>query len=989
VDGEGAWGLKNAGLVEGVEVSEQPVQESAGQVIAFGPFRLHPAQRLVLKGDTPVHLGSRACEILMALVEKHGQVVGKRELLARVWPDTIVEEASLRVHIAALRRALGDGGVGRRYITNVPGRGYSFVAPISVTEAQAGPAAPQPPPSQNARQPSMPLALARMVGRSGVVSALAEQLSKSRFVTVVGPGGLGKTTVALAVADRLRADFTDGVHFVDLAPLTDSLLVPSTLAAQLGIGAHAENPLPGLIAFLREKNCLIVLDSCEHVIEAAATLAEEIVGRTSRMRILATSREALRAEGEHVHRLSPLGFPTAAQNVTAAGALDYPAVQLFVDRVAASLGSFELADGEAPVVAEICRRLDGIPLAIEMAASRVDTFGVAGLAAGLNDRFQLLMQGRRTALPRHRTLSATLDWSYSHLSETERLVLRQLSAFVGAFTMEAASEVLGQASVSPLAVIDAVANLVAKSLVWADVGGATAFYRLSDATRAYALAKLEESGERHPIARAHAGYYRAALEKAQIDWETRSAGEWLLRHRHLMDNARAALDWAFSPAGDAATGVAITLGSVPLWFGLSLTKECVERVDRALAAFSADRDPQNALRLYATRAWSLMQTLGSVPATQDAWTRVLELSEDLGDVDYELRALWGLWSGLLNSNDFRAALELAERFSAIAKSRSSSADVLIGERMIGYIVHLMGDQTRARRHIERMLGDYVPPLIGAQVIRFVFDQRATAQCFLARILWLQGCGDQAVGLSKEVVETASARGDGLSLCQALVQGACPVALFVGDLDALERYVSMLLDYSDRHALDFWQAFGRCFQSALTIRRGHLAEGLGKLGSALDRLREIRFGVYYGAFLSEFADALARSGRPEDGRRAIDEALARAERNEERWYQPELLRIKGEIALRQGLPNAAEEAEMHFLESLDWSRRQETIAWRLRTATSLASLYVRENRMAEAREALAPVQAAFTEGLATADLRAAKALLDRLPGGRRGRGGKRS
>ena len=166
---------------------------------------------------------------------------------------------------------------------------------------------------------------------------------------------------------------------------------------------------------------------------------------------------------------------------------------------------------------------------------------------------------------------------------------------------------------------------------------------------------------------------------------------------------RAALDWAFSPAGDPATGVAITVGAVPLWFELSLTSECAERVDRALAVLSAGNDAESEMRLHAARAWSLMQTQGALPATQAAWTRVLELSEQQGDVDYQLRALWGLWSGLLNRNEFRAALELAERFSELANSRSRNADVLVGERMIGYIVHLMGDQPRARRHLERML----------------------------------------------------------------------------------------------------------------------------------------------------------------------------------------------------------------------------------------------------------------------------------------------
>ena len=219
--------------------------------------------------------------------------------------------------------------------------------------------------------------------------------------------------------------------------------------------------------------------------------------------------------------------------------------------------------------------------------------------------------------------------------------------------------------------------------------------------------------------------------------------------------------------------------------------------------------------------------------------------------------------------------------------------------MIGYILHLMGDQTKARHHIERMLGEYEVPVVGAQIIRFVFDQRATAQCFLARILWLQGQAERATSLTEEIVATALVGNDGLSLCQTLVQGACPVALFVGDLEALDRYVTMLLDYSERQALDFWQAFGRCFRGVLTIRRGRIPEGLAMLGAALGELRDIQFGVYYGVFLSEYADALSLVARVDEGRKAIDEALERSARNEERWYVAELLRIKGEIVLRQG------------------------------------------------------------------------------------------
>jgi predicted ATPase/DNA-binding winged helix-turn-helix (wHTH) protein len=942
--------------------------------ISFGPFRLLPARQLLLEGDKPVRLGSRACDILITLVEQPGQLVSNKELMARVWPNIFVEEGNLRVHVAALRRALGDGQAGKRYITNTPGRGYSFVAPISLSEDPREAAAL---PKIVERRQDLPVPLARVVGRSDLVPAIAAQLQRHRFVTIVGPGGIGKTTVAVAVAESLHGSFKDGVRFVDLAPLTDPLLVPSALATLLGVGVRSDKPLPNLIAFLKQKQLLVVLDSCEHVIEAAATLAEEIYGGTKGTHILATSREALRVEGERVHRLSPLTFPTRTAGLRAVEALEFPAVQLFVERAAASLGAFELSEAEAPLVADICRRLDGIALAIEIAASRVDAFGVAGLAARLNDRFRLLMQGRRTALPRHQTLGATLDWSYAQLPEIERLVLRRLAVFAGPFTMESASAILAAAGTAAADAVDAVANLIAKSLVSAGIDEAIAFYRLLDTTRAYALEKLKESGEVDRLARLHADHYRALLEQALGEWEIRPATEWLGHHRHLVDNVRAALDWSFSPAGESPTGVALTDAAVPLWFELSLTRECGERVDRALAAPAASRSADREMRLCAARAWSLMQTSGFVPETQAAWAHVLEVSEQQGDADYQLRALWGLWAGLVNRGELRPALSLAERFSDLARRQTDTTDLLVGDRMVGYVLHLLGDQAEARRYIERMLGRYEVPVVGAQIIRFVFDQRAMAQCFLARILWLQGFADQAVRLVRGIVDGALAGSDVLSLCQALVQAACPVAFFLGDLDAAERYVMMLLDHSARQDLNFWQAFGHGFQGVLVIRRGHVVEGLTRLGAALDELREIQFGVFYGLFLGEFADALGRAGRATEGLVAIDEALARSKRNDECWYLPELLRIKGELVLRERGRDAPHVAERYFLESLDWSHRQQTPAWELRTTISLGALWRDQSRTYDARNLVAPSYARFTEGFGTSDLQAARRLLKEL------------
>jgi predicted ATPase/DNA-binding winged helix-turn-helix (wHTH) protein len=948
---------------------------ASGGQYSFGPFRLLAAQQLLLEGDAPVRVGGRARDILNALLERPGQVMSKEDLIARVWPHTFVEDGSLKVHVAALRKALGDGQAGNRYIANIPGRGYSFVGRVFFSEESKS---PLPPPLEPQERPSdLPAPLSRMVGRAGVVQSISDQLRTHRFVTIVGPGGIGKTSVALAVANGLVAAFADDVRFVDLAPLNDPLLVPSALAAALGASARSAISTQSLVSALRDRRVLIVLDNCEHIIEAVAALAEEVFVGARHAHILATSRESLRVDGERVHRLAPLESPPQSEGLKASDALAFPAVQLFVERAAASMNAFELTDAEAPVVADICRRLDGIALAIEIAAGRADAFGVGGLAARLNDRFGLMMRGRRTALTRHQTLSTTLDWSYALLPEFERIALRRVGIFVGVFTMESASAVLSDERLPASELANCVANLVAKSLITANVDGPVAFYRLLDMTRAYALLKLDEGAERTAIARRHAEHFRGLLQKAEIAWRERPARAWAEDHRHLIDNVRAALDWAFSSEGDVAIGVAVAVAAVPLWFQLSFVDECGERVRLALSVADAKGEPRQAMQLHAAQAWSLMQTRGSVNETRAAWLAVLDLAETAGDDDYQLRALWGLWAGLLNNTELRSALSLAQRFCDLAAKRVDLSDRLVGDRMIGYILHLLGDQVSARRHIERMLAEYAVPTVGGQIIRFIFDQRTTARCFLARILWLQGFPDQAAAMVESVVEEALAGDDILSVCQALVQAACPVSLFVGDITKLERFVAMLLDYAAKHALEFWQAWGHCFESVLFMRRGDTAAGLQRLNAAIRDLRDIGYGVYYVVFLSEFAEASGRIGKVAQGLTAIEEALARCARNEEHWYLPELLRVKGVLLLAKKTSDETVAARDCFLNSLQWARSQQTRSWELRTAIDFSRMLGDEGEPVQALALIKPIFEAFTEGRDTADLRAASLLINAL------------
>jgi predicted ATPase/DNA-binding winged helix-turn-helix (wHTH) protein len=939
------------------------------RAFAFGPFRLFPARQLLLEGESPVRLGGRARDLLVALVEQAGQVITKEALIARLWPNIAVEEAALRVHVAALRKALREGQEGRRYIANIAGRGYAFVGEVV--------AADEPDPGANAPpEPMPPLSMVRLFGRAEVIERLSTKLAQQRLITITGPGGIGKTSVALAVADLMRPRLPDGVCLVDFAPLTDSKLVPTALASALGIGVVSENPLPSLVALLRNREMLIVLDNCEHVIDAAALLAQSLTQGGARLRILATSREPMRVSGESLFRLAPLAMPEISGGLTAPIAMTYSAVQLFVERAAMCLGEFSLTDAHAPAVANICRRLDGIPLAIEMAASRVDAFGISGLADVLDDRFRLAMRGRRTALPRHQTLSTTLDWSYQLLPETERLVLRRLAVFAGFFTILDATGVIVDGDGADHEALESIANLAAKSLLVVNLETPVVTYRLLETTRAYALQKLEESGERTAYARRHARQCLAAMQAANAAWEASPPETWLARHRHLIDHVRAALDLTSPAEDEAATAVALTVAALPLWYQLSLLSECYQRARHALGLPAAARSAPQEMRLHAAVAWSLMQIKGFVQETRDTWTILLGLSRDYNDLDHQLRALWGLWAARVSEGALRTALALAEEFSSLAQ-QAAETDRCVGDRMLGHSLHLLGEQAGAREHLERMLANYAPPVTGAHAMRYIFDQKALARCFLARISWLQGYPDHAMKIACDVTNDERARGDALSLCQVLVQAACPIGLLVGDLVAVEEFVSDLIELSLRHDWHFWHAFGSCFRGVLTVQRGDLAAGLHLLEEALSGLRNIDFGVHYLYFLCEYASALGLAGRTERGLEVIEQAIDRSDCNDERWCIAEVLRIKGELLHHQGKLTAA---DAEFATARVWAERQGALSLLLRIATGAGRLWQDMGRAAAARAELTSVCGRFTEGFGTADYRSARAVLDGLNSG---------
>jgi predicted ATPase/DNA-binding winged helix-turn-helix (wHTH) protein len=932
--------------------------------LSFGPFRLSKEQRLLFEGDAPVRLGGRALDLLVSLVDRPGELVTKGELMARVWPETTVEENNLKVHIAALRRALGDGKCGQRYIVTTPGRGYRFVAPVSLVDV------PDNSFPSIKRRHNLPAMLTRLVGQSDTVADLAEKLKRQRFMTIVGAGGVGKTSLAMSVAETLIQHYEDGLWLAEFSSLSDDRLVLHTVAGVLGLELGSDDPLPALLAAIRGRQFLLVLDNCEHVIGTVAGLTTALHREAPNVSILATSREPLLADGEHIYRLQPLATPPPGHQGTAAAVLAYPAVQLFLERVNATLSDFELNDANANLVSTICSKLDGIPLAIEFAAARIEAFGVAGVAAGLDHRLHLLTSGCRTAPSHHRTIRTTLDWSYELLPENERRALQCLAIFSAPFSMQAACIVVGE-EVSPSELIESIAKLVSKSLLSAHTGGVTVVYRLLETTRIYAREKLAQSKALRRIIRRHAEYCRDACEELASSWEGSSGGERLSSCGRLIDEVRSALEFAFSSSGDPEFGVSLVIAAVPLWFELCFLEEARRNVERAMRETNADIDQRR--RKAALGASRLFSSRGA-GARRAPWTDSPQQFDARTGADQKLRMLWRLWSYRTFVSDHRAAMNIADHFRLVSLE-CGPRELAIANRLLGVTLHGMGDQGGSRRCLESMLDSYDGSASRLDINRFQFDQRVSARSIMARVLWLQGFPDQAVRAVREAVETARELNHSMSLCIALANGACPVYLYVGDNAGAERAVATLSDPAVNGGVQLYQAWARGFQSVVEMRRGDLAvEGVR---SMRDWLHRFPYPLNYTALLGEVSENLGRLGLTGEGLESIGDALEHAERTGENWCVAELLRVKADLVLREAAPSAIAVAEGLFNQSLDWARQQGALSWNLRTSISYAHFLRDQGLASEARDVLAGPYGRFSEGFGTADLRHANELLGAL------------
>jgi predicted ATPase len=676
-----------------------------------------------------------------------------------------------------------------------------------------------------------------------------------------------------------------------------------------------------------------------------------------------------------VHRLAPLALPPNDPGLSATVALGFPATQMFVERARSSGADFDLTDSNAAIIAGMCRRLDGVPLAIELAAGRVEAYGLEQTAALLDQRLALLWLGQRTAPPRQKTLQATLDWSFGLLSGLERTVLRRLSVFVGFFTLEAAIAVVTNDTIDKGLVVGAIDSLVAKSMVATRPLGAMVRYRLLPTTRTYARDINDDGAAGAELAMRHATYFRQWLERAGSDWPALSTTAQRAPHLAALGNVRAALEWCFGANGNIATGIELAAAAAPVFLLMSLLTECHRWSERALHALDDTTCPApQEMQLQTALGLSMMFTKDNSEDVREALTRGLELAKQCGDLRYQLQLLGGLHLFHERIGEFSKSLPFAQRSEAVARAIADPVAIAAAHSWLGISHHLMGNVEVAQTHLEAALAS---PRIceNFDTTRIGFEYHNRARITLARNLWLRGYPDQAAHVARRTVEEAAALGHPVTLCMALIW-AVTVFAWRRDWPSVEENIDRFIAHADRYSLAPYHPAGIGVKGELSLRRGDVSNGIALLLQGLNALHASRYELLTTELVSALAEGLAVTGQFDEALATIERAIGNAELHGRFFTMPELLRIKATILTTMPLPDG-DAAETCLRQSLDLSRRQATRAWELRTAVDLATLWGAQGRAGDVRRLLPPVFAQFSEGFDTVDLQAAECLLETL------------
>ena len=924
---------------------------------SFGGLRLVASNRVLEKDGRPIALGARAFDILHALASGAPEVVDRQSLIAAAWPHATVGETSLRHHIAELRRAVRGAGVRGDLILTVAGRGYV----LSQTVRRPTPAAPVSPRGAATFTWSLPTA-PRIIGRSDASLAVAEALSVTRFVSIVGPPGIGKTTLAIAVGHDLASSFRDGVAFIDATAVLSAAQLVERVALGLGLKSPAPGPVEEILPAICGRQMLLVFDGCEHLIEPIASLLERLFQASETVAILVTSRETLRVEGEQVYRLKPLASPPLDAGEGAW--LSYPAAELFVERVAASGYVLAPSQANAQLVSAICRKLDGIALALELVASRVGVFGLRQTAELLDARFHLLWPNRRLASPRHQTLDAALGWSYDLLSVGEKQTLRRLSVFMGWFHLASAQAVAGAKDLDEASARAAVAALVSKSLLQVRNAGGEASYRLLDTTRVFARLRLEETGELAVTALRHAAHFAATLSKSEAGQGQFTTAE----ATDMVADVRAGLAWCFENPDGAEVGVLLAARSAKLFVTLARLKEACAWIERAIACFDGGlRDPQTEMDLLAFYGFAGGADGDNRPG-RAALERGLALAERLGDTVRCFQFLAGLNSLLHCMGDLRGSIRYARRARDLASAVPDPDARAIALAMLGFGQHLVGNHRRARVSLKEALGRPAARRLGP--LDLGYDRRSRALAAHARSLWIAGQPEAAGEAAKYAIQDSVRLHHPISACLALMW-CTPVLLWCDAVEAARDAIDRFAFETADPGLAYFRNIAMGLEGRLALREGRFEAGVEQLGRALEPLLRNDQKPAVTDFLGALAEGYLGLGRLTEARTTIEQALAHARRCGDLALAPELLRIKAVILA----PVDETASDVAFMRALDLARRQDAVGWELRTAVSFAArLAPRPHGPIHVRALLEPICARFSPRTRSTDLALAAEML---------------
>jgi predicted ATPase/DNA-binding winged helix-turn-helix (wHTH) protein len=833
------------------------------RVYRFGAFELDAAAGQLRRDGRALPLRPRPFALLQVLVERAGRILSKDELLDAAWPGVVVEENNLQVQVSVLRKLIGVAA-----IETVPARGYRFALDVQHGDAIAAPTMAMAGPD-------------RLVGRDADLAALIAHVQQHRLVTITGPGGIGKTRLARAVLAAVQPLLSDAGAWIDLSAVSDPALLVACVLDALGVAGAPD--ADRLVTHLRERQMLLVMDNAEHLLEPVAQLAAVLLARTPALRLLVTSQAPLRLPGEQQVRLEPLGLP--ASGASPDEARQAGAVALFFERAHACDGRLVLDAQSLPAVVEICRRLDGIPLALELAATRVPAFGLRGVASLLGERFRLLNAGHRTAPVRQQTLLAVYDWTYGLLSGDEQSVFRRLGAMAAPSTLQELAEIIAQSEGPGDAwqVFDRVASLVERSLVQMDDGDPPR-YSLLESARAYALSKLAELREHEYLVQASGWYERAGDRAAQA---------------------------ASGTAALAAYGSALELAR--------MLPEGAQRDERELD-LSLKLGP------------AIQATIGPThPRCEEVYRRSVELAHSGPAGERAFKAIWGYWQFLSLAGRDSEAAPFAHEIVEMAAALPDDGLQLEALHAAMTTSDLLGDAPAVVANARRITGMY--DRCRHHKLTFAFGGHDPGVCALgqgALNLWLTGESAQARDMAAAALELAASLEHGYSRATGAYYAAITYAA-LGDTSALKATANALVDLSGQYGMDMLLTEGHFLQGRARFERGD-ADGIDVMQSSLAVIEASHDLAFVFVYMSLLADALlARGDLP--GVEALAQRAVTHAKHGQRLFLPEVIRLRAKARALTGDGRWKEDLQ----EALTMAASQGAVALQVRVQETSAGL----------------------------------------------------